>query len=150
MGQLAGVFAKLREATPSQRTPFFLPGSYRVEVKEVSVVTSPKDGSLYFIVHTKIINSTNPERKPGSICGQIIKITGNVSAMGNIKAFLAGALGMDPNNTSEMQAIDGDMVEKLLASKELAGTILDLTATQVKTSKGHDFTQHSWALAQQE
>lgn len=143
---IKAAFAKLKEAQPNTKSAYFQPGFYKVQIEKVLVKTSQTDGSLFFIVECKVLESKNSPIHVGTQCAQAIKITGNLSAMSNIKGFLAGALGLDKNDAEEMQTIDADMLESLVESEAMNGLVLNLTCRVVKTRKGSDFTTHDWSL----
>lgn len=145
MGTIAAMFGKLKEATPSPKTPYFVPGKHRVRIEEV-LVNVNSDGICFFIVSGTIVQSTVPE-KVGTNAGQVIKITGNKCAMSNVKDFLAGAMGASKADKAAMESIDGPMLEKIVESKALVGMVLEVECHIIKTKeKGTDFTVHNWSL----
>lgn len=148
------LFSGMGETKISKGGVYFLPGIYKVEVQKVTTNRSAKGRKDFFIVESKILESDNPERKPGMLVSHVIDI-GNVMGPANIKAFLAAANGIDPRNDEEVQAALGvgrdgtDHGEQaaLFAVSEanpLAGTILKLVCTEITTKAGNPFTKHEY------
>lgn len=142
-----GVLSGLKGAAPNLKTPFFLVGLYRVQIEEVKLHNG-NAGEVSFIIRAKITRSNVESRPVGMVCSQVIKITGNKSALGNIKAFVAACLELDTNDSEAMASIDEALVESVIADKALNGFVMDLECVNIKTKeKGNDFTVHNWRLA---
>jgi len=142
-----GVLAKLATAQVTVKNPFFLPGEYRVQLSAQGAIKlhqSGKDGKDMFIINGKIVTSNNPQRPPGTVCSQIITITGNLSALGNIKGFMAAAYRLDTDSESDMALITEEAVEEAVKSGALNGMVLDLTCSTTLTRAKNEFTVHSW------
>jgi hypothetical protein len=153
-----GMFDGIETAKPTESTPFFLEGSYKVQLVECKSVVN-RNKEFLFIINGKILESTNPERKPGMLCGQIIKLSGvgSDSGLGNVKAFVARALQLDPSNPEDMAEITSDFMEtqvvsnidpktKLPRGNEFAGMVFALSCRNKLTKKGTNFTMHDWTL----
>lgn len=140
-----GILKGLKDAQPNSKDPFFLPGNYKVQIAGVKLWESKKDNSDLFIIRGKLVESDNPELKPGTVCSQVIKISGNASALGNIKAFVAAALGVDRDDEEAMAEIDEESVLQAIKEDSFVGLVLGLRCSQVKTKKGGDFTVHNWS-----
>lgn len=146
---MAGLFRGLGDAKISRGGLYFLPGNYVVEIQKVTTTRSQRDRKDYFIIEAKVLESDNPERKPGMVPSQAIDI-GNIMGFPNIKGFLAAANGIDPADEAAVEeALGGDKAEETAeyaASDEnpLAGMVLGLECFNIKTREGNDFTKHVW------
>lgn len=144
-----GRFTAINQAQVSAGGVYFLPGSYVTEILRVFVMKNWK-GDEFFIAECKILDSDNSERPVGSKASMVVNMD-NVSAMGNIKAFLAAASGIDPKNSVRVNAeITEEIAEIAVAEgNPFAGTVLELDARIVKTREGGDFTKHFWSPSTQ-
>lgn len=139
-----GILKGLKDAKPSLKDPFFTQGNYKVQIVGVKLWESKKDNSELFIIRGKIVESDNPALKPGMVAAQVIKISGNVSALGNIKAFVAACLGVSPDDEAGLSEITEESLLEALEKDEFNDIVLGLRCTIVKTRKGTDFTTHNW------
>lgn len=142
-----GYFGKMKEASMTGGGVYFLEGIYRVRLVKVHMYSGRK-GDAFFIVEAEIIESNNPQRPVGMKCSQVIKMSQD-AALGNIKAFLAAANGIDIDADGAMQVVQEEITEEVAelavhASNPLAGIELKLQCTQIKTQAGNDFTRHDW------
>jgi len=131
---------------------YFLEGDYVVRVKRVFVKRSRQD-ALMFIVECAVLSSTNPQRPEGCEPNWVNKITGNDSALPNIKGFLAACGGADPTNEAAVEAlgITSEDVDAAVSDENpLAGTLVKLHAFIKKTKKDTDFTVHDWSPVDQD
>lgn len=81
------------KARPSEGGVYFIPGQYEdVEIEKVCLIKSQSNGHVLFIAETKIHLSDVPGRKPGSKCSMIVSFE-KISAMGNVRTFVAAAIG---------------------------------------------------------
>ncbi len=157
-----GLFGGLKDAKVTGGGVYFLPGLYEIEVMGVKMQRSVQNGRDMFIVECKILTSDNASRKPGSSASQIIKM-GEQMSFPNIKAFLAGVVGVDPTQDADdvneqieaafSESLGAQMgiedIAEFVTSKDnpLEGTKLRLECVNVKTKKGTDFTKHKWLQA---
>ena len=141
-----GVLAGLGNAQPSVKTPTLTPGKYRLQVQTggVKLFRSPKDQSDFFIVNFKVVESSNEAHPLGATRGYVVKITGNLSALGNIKAVLAACAGLRADKDS-LADIDESFVETAISSDALAGVVVDVDVHETTTRKGTPFNVHSWS-----
>lgn len=159
-----GLFSKVADADVTGGGVYFEPGQYRVEIEAVKTVRSQRNNHDYWIVECLIKDSDVESRPAGSRASQVVDI-GNVMGPVNIKAFVAAASGIDPE--------DDEINEKLIAAWEeltgqelsieeicelvcdekenpLGGLELDLECRTIKTrAKGTDFTKHFWRPIQE-
>jgi len=145
-----GILQGLGAAKPSMKSDVFTSGSYRVQLLSpaVKLFTSPKDGNAFFIVACKVLEN-DAGVPPGSQRSWVMRVSGNASALGNIKAFFAACVGVNPDATDlasvEMLAqIDEAFVEKVVAEDTFSGMILDLSVREIVTKKGTPFSVHLW------
>jgi hypothetical protein len=135
----------LAGAQPNMKEPYFLVGFYKVQIVEVKLFDSTKDNTTSFIIRAKIVTSQVTERPVGTICSQVIKISGNPSALGNIKSFVAACIGADKSNAKEMASIDDASVLASIEAGDFNGTVLSLDCTNTVTKAGTNYTIHNWA-----
>lgn len=144
-----GMFASIDKAKVSGGGVYFLPGKYVVEIERCFTLKSRKNAHLA-IVECLIKESDNPARSAGTRASWVSNLDGQDAAMGNIKAFLAIANGLD---TTDEKLIDENVDEAMAAycfgesnENPLAGYTMSLQCTTVKTRAGNDFTKHMWSL----
>lgn len=137
----SGLFTGANEAKVGGGGVYFLDGIYRVEVVRAFVMQSRKKEDL-FIAEFKILESDNDARRAGMRCSWCVSLKQD-AALGNIKGFVAAATDTDPEDDQE----DWEEAIEMAVSKDnpLAGAIVDLEATTVKTRAGNDFTKHTWS-----
>lgn len=139
-----GLFTGIEDAKISAGGVYFVEGLYIVEIVKVSTIRSRKNEDL-FIVETEIQSSSAPERKVGTTCSWVVNLKQD-AALGNIKAFIAAANGIDPADTEQVkQEITEEVVEFACSDDNpLAGTKLNLECVAIKTKAQKDFTLHKW------
>ena len=133
-----GVFGGIEGAKYSEGGVYVLPGVYRFQILECKYIkTGPHKGSKdCFVAELKIVESTNPERLPGSVCSHMVTITGNPSALGNIKQFISAAAACDEAAVNEAAA------EAVVSpAQPLKDVFVRCSATNIKTKTGRDFTK---------
>jgi hypothetical protein len=94
-----GRFQGLAAVRTNQGSIYFLAGDYVVDLQEIKFITNRKRTEC-FIIAGKIVESTNPDRAPGTVASQVITIREDILAtvMGNIKQFAGAVLGIqDPD-----------------------------------------------------
>lgn len=147
-----GIFDGIETVKPTQSTPFFLPGSYRVQLIECKT-TINRNREQLFIVNVKILESTNQERRPGTTAGQVIKLTGkgSESGMPNVKAFIASCLDISPSDENSLKAITSKFVEEdVIKNNSFAGLVMLLSCRLKTTKTGGTYTLHDWTLVKDE
>jgi hypothetical protein len=146
-----GIFTGIGEAQVGMGNVYFLHGIYKVEVLEVKLLRSRKREDLY-IVEVLILESDNPERKPGMKASWVVNLKQD-AALGNIKGFLGSALGVDPYDAEALKeaflengkdTTEAVAEQSVSADNPLKGTALKLTCINKKTKAGMDFTVHTW------
>lgn len=145
MGALAGIGS----AQVTIKTPTLDPGQYKIQVVSggVKLFRSPANGTDFFIVNAKIVESDNPAHPVGALRGWVCKITGNLSALGNIKGFMAAGIGIDAT-TAKPEALDvitESAIEQVIANDLFKGLVLNLRVHQVTTRKGDPFNVHTFS-----
>src|SRR5690349_16392837 len=98
-----GVYFEPKSKWPEVSEPAY----YKVEIEEIKVVEMRQGKGDLFVCDTRILESDNPKRKPGSRCNWAVK-TSLDAAAGNIKALLAAIMGRNPQNEEELDAPDED------------------------------------------
>jgi len=157
-----GRFAGLGSIRTNQGGVYFLPGNYVVDLVEVKSILSRKKKDC-FIIGAKIVESDTAERKPGTVCSQVVTINPEYleTCLANIKQFAGAVLGIEdpdeylaevnpsiPGDTPE-EATDrfwDDALESLVSDEQpAAGLRMCLNCVNIKTKNGGDFTKHYWS-----
>jgi hypothetical protein len=139
-----GLFGKIGEAKFSEGGIYILPGVYLLEIQELKAIKTRTQKDAY-VAEFKVLESTNPERLPGSTCSWMVTMD-KEPAMGNIKQFLSAVLKV------EMDAIDESVAEYSVnevddpktnrVANPCKGKIVRCSAVNIKTKgKGADFTK---------
>ncbi len=128
----------------TDENPKWEPALYVVEVLRLITMVSRKKEDL-FILEGKIIESDNPERKAGMTSSWVVNLKQD-AALGNIKGCIAALNGIEP---SDKDTVDANVTEEVCElavddSQPLAGTLVGLQCTMIKTKKNTDFTLHTW------
>lgn len=139
-----GLFTGIEDAKISAGGVYFVEGLYRVEILKVTTLVSRTKENL-FIVETEILSSTSSERKVGTSCSWVVNLKQD-AALGNIKAFIAAANGIDPADAEQVKNEITEEVVEFACSEDnpLAGTELNLECVPIKTKAKKDFTLHKW------
>lgn len=145
-----GLFSGINQAQVGQGGVYFLEGLYSVEVLKVFTMTSRKREDL-FIAECKVLESDNPERKPGMRASWIVNLKQD-AALGNIKGFIAACNGIHPSDEDEVnEEVTEEAVEYAVSDDNpLKGTVLGLQAVGITTRAGTPFTLHKWSPARDE
>lgn len=142
-----GKYGGLGDARANQGGLYMLPGVYEVKVLKVTDMESRKGDDL-FIVELEIVESDNDARRPGMKPSWVVNLKQD-AALGNIKGFIAAAMGMDPSDESVSSDEWEDAVETAVSKENpLAGTMMHLECVNIKTREGGDFTLHRWSESQ--
>jgi hypothetical protein len=132
-----GLFSKIKEASVNQGGVYVLPGKYRVRVESCKIGETRK-GEAFFVTDLKILESDNEERPVDSHMSYMVMSSWD-SFESNVKAFIMGVMGC------EEEEVDEDMAENAIGEEQpLAGEIVKIEATNVKTKSGGDFTKCRW------
>lgn len=84
-------FVGVENAKTSEKLPYISPGQYELQVELIKVFDSRSKGPMFVAEYTVLSSEGLGANEKGSRCAQLIKLRGNDSALGNIKA-LVGAL----------------------------------------------------------
>ena len=141
MGVFDGIENVYAEGTSSLRQ-YFEPGFYTVAIERVFLHEKRLGGGKLFIVETQVLESDNPNIKPGEKRNWVQSLA-MPSALPRIKTFIGAALGLDP------QDINGKVNASICnhavsAENPLKGKKLTLTCINKPTGAGKQFTQHGW------
>lgn len=131
------MFSGIEEARISEGGVYFKPGVFRVEVEAVKGLKDRK-GVGTFVVEGTLLESSEPSLPVGTAVSWVVKLD-KEPALGNIKAFIAAAMGEDAKNVT---AESVDLV--ISAGNPLKGTKLRASAQNIKTKAGNDFTKITW------
>jgi len=146
-----GFFANVNTAdatSAGNRRPYFLEGTYRVRVVKCAAISS-RTGIPFFIVEAEILESNHPERPPGMVCAQVIKMATDMGPI-NVKRFIAAANGIDPNSNEANEQVNEEVCEYAVSDEQpLTGIELGLQCVNTQTQRGTDFTIHHWQAAEE-
>ena len=131
---------KIKEARVSEGGVYVTPGVYLVEIDKIKT-GKPRLGGDNFIVTCKILASNNAERPVGSTMDWYVDMKHEPSP-GNVKAFVMAAAGC-----SEAEVTPEIIMSIVGTAQPLKGRKVHLTATNIKTKAGKDFTKAVWALS---
>jgi hypothetical protein len=148
-----GLFSDNRISTvqPSSGGLYLLPGTYLLEIQRCKEDKHRAHGKAYFVAEFTIIESDNPERKPGTpVSFMVIPDKFPDLALGNIKGFLQTAAasklleqGVD-KKAGEIVVNDAFANEMTGETNPLAGTKVRCFAFNKPTKAGTPFTHHRW------
>lgn len=144
-------------------------GLYKVKTKNVFVKTgtNPSSPGDSFIAEFTVLESDNPEHKPGSTGSYVLKFT-NPYAMGNIVEFVMALLGYENTKANQKDpairrevdlvtraACGSDTARAELGSNYFDGILHDIevglecrkkpTKPSAKNPTGGVFTTHKWS-----
>lgn len=132
---------KVKDARESKGGVYVLPGAYLAEVVACKAGAT-RDGKDNFIVELLVHESNNPDRQAGTLMDWYVDLTKEPS-LGNVKGFIMVAAGCTAEEVS------GDAIRLICSEAQpLKGTKLRLSASNIKTKKGGDFTKVAWVKAE--
>jgi hypothetical protein len=134
-------FAGIENAKTSEKNAHLAPGcSFVLEVMANKKFKSRK-GETWFAAEFSILEASGPDANPvGSVASYLVKMTGNDSALGNIKGYVAALINEPPTK------VDAKMCEELVGVENPGqGTKVRVTTVATKTGKGGDFTLHKFS-----
>lgn len=136
-----GLFSKIEDAESSKGGNWVLPGTYPLLfINAVKTIKSQEDNSDLFVAELDIIDSKVEGRDKGSSMSWIVNFA-HQPALGNIKAFIAAAMGRDESEISEKIA---DAV--VTTDNPLHGQLVRCEATEITTKKKKQpFTKCNWS-----
>lgn len=118
---------------------WIIPGWYIVKILSIKAIES-WDDTPYFIVEVKVLMSSLKSRPKGTVMSWVVDMT-KAPALGNVRDF-ASIITDAP-----FEQIDEDVCNALVSDDQpCAGTVLELSATQIETKKHTPFTKCSWTL----
>lgn len=133
-----GIFSGIENVVASGKTPYVEPGMYKVRVEACKNVDGHRGN--FFIVEMEVLESSNPERMPGSIMSWSVKLDKAylATALGDVKAFVQAA-------TMDASVSEDDILEACSPENPLKGSILRINAFNTKTKAGKDYTKLRWS-----
>lgn len=137
-----GHFHGISNASISGNNVYFVEGQYKVRIERAFTMKSRKKADLA-IVECTILESTTSARPAGSKASWVVNLSQD-AALGNIKAFIAAANGINPSDEVRVQEEVTEEVAEFAFSEAnpLSGIVLALQCTNIKTKSGNDFTKH--------
>lgn len=161
-----GKFGKARDAKVFGNNQYFLPGNYKVKIKDTKLVDSAASpGKEFCVIETEVLESSNPEIAVGSERSQVIPL-GEQMSLTNVKAFVSAASGVDPHDTDSGPKVEAFwaevfgtseypkqyenffeyICETIFSQNPIAGSEMDLECVEIITKKNQkQFTKHNWA-----
>lgn len=132
-----GMFKGVESARVPEGGVYFQPGVYLAKVLACKGFSNRRQIGT-FVVECELLESSEPSLPAGSLVSQVITLD-KESALGNIKGFIAAAMNDRAENVTEEMC---DMVAS--AGNPLKGTVLRVSASNIKTKAGKDFTKLTW------
>lgn len=129
-----GLFSGIKDAKVSRGGVYLEPGVYTARVEACKSGVTRK-GAGFFVVEMTVLESNNPKFTKGSSVSWMVVLDKEPS-LGNIKHFAAIA-----TNTPEDEIDEAGIELIVSAENPLRGTILEISATNIKTKAGGDFTK---------
>ncbi len=127
-------YGEISKAKFSEGSIWLLTGVYRLMIQACKHITTRK-GVQAFVVEFEVLESSNPERVPGSMCSWMVTLD-KEPALGNIKQFISTAVPCKPEQVNE-EAVLAIVSE----ANPLKGRIVRCAATNIITKAGRDFTK---------
>lgn len=139
-------------AEVSSKLPYFNAGfDGDVKIIETLQFDSPEKGPLW-IVSVQIVTSNHPAHPVGSRFSWTQKLSSR-AAPGAILEFMVAALGGDPRDSTQVEAVRPHVATVIRGAKaspksnQLVGSTLHLVTMQTKKRDGGPFTKHMWGPA---
>lgn len=145
----ANIIKSIASSKVSSGGVYFLPGNYLVSVVKAFLMNSRK-GVPLVVVECEILESDNSERAAGTRASWVVNMSQDAGP-GNVKGFIAAALGIDANDTNRVdEEVTPEFVDEAFSeSNPLLDVRLRLQCSLVKTRAGSDFTRHVWIPTEQ-
>lgn len=132
-----GMFKGVEQARVSEGGVYFKPGVYLAKVLACKGFQNRQQIGT-FVIECELIESSEPTLPPGTLVSQVIMLN-KEPALGNIKGFIATAMNDKVENVTEEMC---DMVAS--PGNPLKGTVLRVSAANIKTKAGAPFTKITW------
>ena len=134
-------FDNIANVTPTDRSPFFVPGEFVLQVLKTQIGQSQQGKGAYWVAEVEILASSAPARPVGGKMSWPMYFSTGEVVLANIKAFLSAVLSVNhteitPAICEEVTGGDGTMLQ---------GRMVRASAATVKTRKGTDFTAINWS-----
>lgn len=142
-----GVFSNLSQVKTFEKSKWFQPGKYLVEIEEIKFIESGNKGDS-FVIQGKVIAVESEHAaapKVGETAANVWNASGEKRNIGlsSWKSFLQAAFGKD-----EINAMDDEALEELSGSViddgALDGMPMLLDVWMTETKAGGNFTKHDW------
>jgi hypothetical protein len=133
-----GIFGNIKDAKYSDGGVYLKKGVYRLEILKV-LYKKTRQQKDAFIAEFKVIDSTNTELLPGCVCSWMVTLD-KEPALGNIKQFLAEALGCQMEQITE-QIVEAVINESGEKANPLGGKFIRAAAVDIMTKAGRPFTK---------
>ena len=136
-----GIFSGMSEAKYSEGGIYLLDGNYVLQIEALKSGTNRQKVD-YFVAECRILQSTNPERKPGTIVSWWVGIKVDTPALADVRRFLAEA------GESDDADVDDQAAEMAVSEEQpFKGIVLRASATTKLTEKRKvPFTKVIWKL----
>lgn len=146
-----GLWDGLDKAQTFEKGTFLKPGVYTLRIKTCLDKMTRKSGQAY-IVEFEVLASSNSEHPVGTSVTWFQKMADRDVAFGAIKEFLAAVYQKDLRQKTEKEDFERTIAPSLPAiadastkTNSLAGQVVNVEVTQIKTQKNLDFSRHAWS-----
>lgn len=139
-----GIFDNLSKVKIQQKSEFFSPGNYIVQIDSVEYFEGYK-GSTLKIACTVTDSMGDNAKEIGAHCAQIQKMDGDKRDMGlqTLMGFLCAVYACDPEDKTDKQW--RRIVKKVTEENSLEGRLMRLDCFEIILQKsGNPFTVHQW------
>lgn len=139
----AGMFDGIEGARVSEGGVYFRPGVFKARILAVKALKDRK-GVGTFVVECELLESSEEALPVGTIASWVVKLD-KEPALGNIKAFAAAASGVTAKD------VTAKAIELIVSEgNPLRDTVLKVSAQNIKTKAGGDFTKVTWLADDEE
>lgn len=147
-----GLWDGLEKAQVFEKGTFLEEGFYTLRIKKCLEKTTRKSGQA-FIVEFEVLESSHPKHVISQSVTWFQKLADRDVAFGAICEFLAAVYQKDLKVKTQKDDFDarikpglpGIMTQATSDANILAGQVVRVEVTKVKTQKNLDFSRHSWS-----
>jgi hypothetical protein len=134
-----GLFSEIAKAQVNLGGNYLKPpGKYLLYIEACKTPSNRKNKD-YYVVEFSILQCNNPACPAGMRASWTANLSDHDAALGNVKGFLAAALGVT------FEQIDESGAEaSVSAENPLRGRLIYADVTNVKTKANTDFSKHIW------
>jgi len=130
-----GLFDDIGKAQYFEGGKYIGPGAYKAKILKVKQ-DKTRNGRPFFVTELEVLETSDPKEFPVGTSFSWMVMLDQDAALGNIRHFLAVASDAPINEIGK-----ADAEEAISEANPLAGVIVRISATNIKTKQGKDFTK---------